>query len=113
MKIITLILPYPPSANIYWRMARGRMILSKQARAYRTSVASLSATEPPFTGDVSVTMRFYRPAKRGDIDNFQKVAIDALRGIAYTDDKQIVELHAFRQDDKHNPRVEIEIEEIG
>lgn len=31
-------------------------------------------------------------------------------GIAYSDDGQIVELHAYRFDDKNNPRMEVEIE---
>jgi Holliday junction resolvase RusA-like endonuclease len=37
---------------------------------------------------------------------------DALNGLAYEDDKQIVELHAYRYDDKKNPRIEIEVEQV-
>ena len=36
--------------------------------------------------------------------------LDSLRGIAYADDKQIVEIHAYRRDDPANPRIEVVIE---
>jgi Holliday junction resolvase RusA-like endonuclease len=43
------------------------------------------------------------------LDNRLKVLLDALNGIAYNDDADIVELHAYRLDDKHDPRVELKI----
>jgi len=61
---------------------------------------------------VAVTVRLYRPAKRGDIDNSLKVLLDALQGHVYNDDAQIVELHAYRYDDKRDPRVEVDVESI-
>jgi Holliday junction resolvase RusA-like endonuclease len=53
----------------------------------------------------------YRPRKAGDLSNRIKVLEDALNGIAWIDDKQIVEIHARREDDASNPRVEVRIEE--
>lgn len=52
-------------------------------------------------------MDFYRPAKRGDLDNRIKILLDALEGIAFENDSQIIEIHARRFDDKLNPRVSI------
>lgn len=46
--------------------------------------------------------------KRPDIDNLAKSVLDGLNGIAYDDDKQIVELHG-RKYYGAMPRVEIEI----
>ena len=60
-------------------------------------------------GDVNITVRLFRPAKRGDADNFSKVMLDALQGHAYQNDGQITELHVYRADDKMNPRVEVEV----
>ncbi len=37
---------------------------------------------------------------------------NALKGICFADDKQIIEIHAFRFDDKTNPRIEIDLKEI-
>jgi len=56
----------------------------------------------PFTGDISVTVEFMakRPkttklsAPRGDIDNYLKAAFDAMNGLVFDDDKQIVICHA-------------------
>ncbi len=51
------------------------------------------------------------PAKTPDVDNIAKIICDALNGLAYKDDKQIVELHVskFYAED---PRVEVYMEEI-
>ena len=106
-------LDVPPSANRYWRMVSGRMIRSREAndyKAYAGMICNLAGMEPT-SGDVSVTIAVYRPAKRGDLDNFLKVAIDSLIGHAYVDDSQIVAIYATRHDDKVCPRVEIEIRE--
>ena len=54
-------------------------------------------------------LRGLRPQRSGDLDNRLKCLLDSLNGIAWSDDGQIVEIHAYRHDDKKNPRVEIEI----
>jgi Holliday junction resolvase RusA-like endonuclease len=64
------------------------------------------------TGDLSVTFRVFRPKCIGDLDNRLKISQDVLKGICFEDDKQIVEIHAFRFDDKANPRIEIDLREI-
>jgi Holliday junction resolvase RusA-like endonuclease len=63
-------------------------------------------------GGVSVSLWVYRAAQRGDLDNRIKVLLDSLQGIAYKDDKQVRELHAFLEDDKDNPRVVVEVEAL-
>jgi Holliday junction resolvase RusA-like endonuclease len=37
-----------------------------------------------------------RPAKRPDVDNFAKAALDALLGVVYVDDSQVVSLYASK-----------------
>ena len=49
-----------------------------------------------------------RPTKTPDIDNVIKIVLDALNGVAYEDDKQIIEVTGRKWFSK-NPRVEIEI----
>ena len=53
-----------------------------------------------------------RPTKRPDLDNCLKAVCDALNGIAYKDDSQIVGavVQKFYSDE---PRVEIEIKKLG
>lgn len=115
---MTIELPYPPSANIYWQISHGRLVKTQRARDYFKEVLIIAqllewddiaihlATKP-----VKFTVHVYRPKKRGDLDNCLKVLIDSLNGIAYVDDDQITEIHAYRHEDKENPRVMVTIEE--
>ena len=110
-----IILPLPPSANVYWRNFRGRTVVSAAARAYKAGVwlQAQHAGFTPFAGPVAVYVHVYRARKAGDLDNFgTKVLGDALNGIAYQDDSQIAEWHLWRHDDKANPRVEVEIRRL-
>jgi len=115
MKMIELTLPYPPTLNNMF-ITRGRFrVLSPKARAYKEEVIKLAqiARIKPIDGNVSVAMDIYRPRKVGDIDNLTKCAFDSLKGLAWHDDKQVVELHLFRFDDKDNPRLELRIYELN
>jgi Holliday junction resolvase RusA-like endonuclease len=53
-----------------------------------------------------------RPTKKPDIDNIAKVILDALNGIAYKDDTQVVTLEV-RKFYKDTPCVIVDIEEVG
>mgnify|MGYP001248527504 CR=1 FL=1 len=39
------------------------------------------------------------PTKKPDTDNIAKIVLDALNGLAYPDDKQVVELHVIKEYD--------------
>jgi Holliday junction resolvase RusA-like endonuclease len=105
----TLTLPYPPPLNHYLKHTRRGVFLSDEAKAYKAHVALLTNHLKPLSGALVVVIDIYRPARRGDIDASFKLALDALNGRAYDDDKQIIELHAYRFDDKHNPRLEVSV----
>lgn len=111
-----LTLPYPPSSNRYWRTAaRGKRAityLSDEAKCYRQEVALICRQCVPVNGAIKFTATVYRPRRAGDLMNREKVLSDALQGFAFHDDKQIVESHWYLRDDKHNPRVEVEVEVI-
>lgn len=109
MQIVQVSLPYPPSANRYWRMWRGHMTVSAEAKAYKLAVAlKLKALGvKPQTTECMVSATVYRPQRRGDLDNTAKCLLDACNGSLWVDDSQITGLMLLRQDDKHNPRVEL------
>jgi Holliday junction resolvase RusA-like endonuclease len=90
------------------------MVRSREATEYKEQVGWLCAAEKlaPLQDDVCVSLDFYRPAKRGDLDNLLKVTLDSLIGWAYEDDKQVAEIHVMRHEDKDDPRVEISITAI-
>ena len=110
----SIVLALPPSANIYWRYGSGGVHVSEEAKNYKAGVAwkALHQRMVPFAGPVAVYVNVYRSRKAGDLDNYNKVLLDALKGVAYSDDDQVVELHAWRHDDKDNPRVEVEIRKV-
>ena len=108
-------LPYPPSANRYWRMGNGRMRVSTEAKQYKKHVALVCAgadVNEPATSYVALRVRLYRPRKSGDLDNRLKVLIDSLNNIAWLDDEQIVYIEARRYDDKDAPRAEVTWSEV-
>ena len=53
------------------------------------------------------------PCKTPDIDNFIKIILDSLNGIAYSDDKQVVEITAIKRWTEGTERVEFELEELN
>lgn len=105
-------LPYPPSSNRYWRSNRGVVHLSTEARAYKKAVAKEASAlgVEPIAGPVTVRVRVYRPRKARDLDNCIKVVLDALQGTFYANDSQIVAIHAYRFEDKADPRIEVDVE---
>ena len=115
-----LVLPVPPSANHYWRdcvkQTRGgkayvQRYKTAEAREYQAAVANRARLHvvEPLTGPVTLTVTWFRKIRRGDLDNRLKVLLDAMNGVLYVDDDQVVEIHAFRKDDRLNPRVEVEV----
>jgi Holliday junction resolvase RusA-like endonuclease len=50
--------------------------------------------------------------RRADLDNFNKLSLDALTDIAYLDDSQIAKLTIERGYDKARPRIEVLIKEM-
>jgi crossover junction endodeoxyribonuclease RusA len=127
---IKLVLPYPISANRYWRtfMPKGFKApvttLSQEAKSYKSQVqwmCKAAGIKSPISGRVHIDIKLYphRPqdyAKRMqklgarwdddvkciDLDNANKVLFDAIKGIAIEDDKWVRRLTSERMepDDK-------------
>ncbi|HEV8177156.1 MAG TPA: RusA family crossover junction endodeoxyribonuclease [Gemmatimonadales bacterium] len=110
---IRLTLPVPPSANRWWRSVGPRVLLSREARDYKQTVATLlmvakvKMIAPPER--VRIRIVWYRARKSGDLDKRLGILLDGLQGQAYANDSQIVELSARREEDPDNPRMEVEI----
>lgn len=93
-------LPEPPSANRWWRNWRGRMVLSDEARDYKDEIAWTHRSTIPLSGDVSVGIEWCRSRKAGDLDKRIGILLDALQGVAFVNDSQVVEIVARRWDKK-------------
>jgi len=113
--MIEQIIPYPPSVNHYWRMVRGRMLISREGRAFRKRVCSILAAAGvrPLSGPIVIHIEVYPPdRRRRDLDNILKGTLDALEhGGAYEDDSQIVRLIAEKRAPVPKGKAVVRIEE--
>ena len=131
---LKIIIEGKPEPQLRPRISGNRMYGPKKTSDYKKYV-SLSARQQfkgePLKKALTVEMDIYReipkstsnkrrlmknekeirPIVRPDVDNYTKGILDALNGIAYKDDSQIVDLIA-RKYYSDNPRVEITIKEL-
>lgn len=63
----------------------------------------------PAAGRLRVVLRFHIKGVRGDADNFGKLALDALNGRAFLDDRQVDSLDVSMIRSSDDPRTEIEV----
>lgn len=100
----SVILSYPPGVNRIWRNVRGRVVASSEAELWKRDAAAAAklAGMRKIEGDVSVslvlhprmTLKGVASKVRLDVDAPIKLALDALQGVAYADDKQVVRVTA-------------------
>jgi crossover junction endodeoxyribonuclease RusA len=139
MQPITLTLPYPLSANRYWRPvklgAHISIVPTKEAKAFRADIAARCRSQgvlAPITGRVHVDVKLY-PARPQDwqkrmrtdgptwddtvrcidIDNANKVLLDSLKDVAIDDDKWVRKLTAERMEPDGEARVVVTIMPLG
>lgn len=101
--------------NQLYMYFRGMRILSKKGRDYKEAVAQ-EATEQtnfePLKGTLSVSIHHKWPTRHNrDIDGV-KGLLDAMTGILWEDDGQIVELHLSKEYDKSHPGVTLSVQTI-
>jgi len=102
-------LQYPLSVNRYWTInQRARSVLPTEAgKAWKQAARALALSQGanhqrvasgPLAAEIVLLPRKKSDGApssvRLDLDNCLKVALDAMQGILFDNDKQIVELHA-------------------
>lgn len=105
---VYLTLPEPPSANRWWRNVGGKTLLSRLARSYKGDAyaRALAVMRPlglrtiPRDVPVRVKLEWHRCRKAGDLDKRIGIVLDALQGVVYTNDSQIVWIEARRIDSR-------------
>jgi len=122
--MIKLVVPGRPVP--YVRMTqRGKYVKDNAKRylAYKDLikyVAIIQIKGEISTENMKVIVRVHLHGKKapmgndGDIDNYIKSAMDGLNGIAYKDDRQVVQVYGEKQpcQHPHEERMEIEISKI-
>lgn len=100
------------------RFANGKTYAPQDISNYKEFIRWQAALamrgREPLAGELKCSMKFYRKYKRtsrrfGDLDNLFKAVADALNGICYADDAQIISATIEKFVDKNFPRVEIKI----
>lgn len=136
--MLTVTLPWPVSANVYWRtrVVKGVAMtyISAEAKAFKTDVARLmraAGCKAPMPGRVAVSLTLYphrpqdwqkRQRKLGaawddgvrsiDLDNAIKVTLDAMKGIAFEDDVWVRRILAERAEPDGEARLVVTITQI-
>ena len=109
MKHIT-ISTEPVSLNL---MYRGRRFLTTRGKNTKQDMELEFQTQYKagiIEGDVTLNVLFYfKDNRKRDIDSHLKALLDSMSGIVYEDDSQVNELHVFKEVDKKNPRVVVQI----
>lgn len=110
---ITLLTPYVSTNRLHMTVAGGRKVLTTRARASKEALAweaKIQCTKKePRKGPIRAQIDLYVPDNRKrDLDNI-KGLIDAMTGILWVDDSQIVDLHITKTVDRENPRVVISL----
>ena len=103
--------------HIYRSACRGRyptMYMTAEGKALKEQYQWEAKSQwkgPPLSGNVAVHVTFYFATRRKrDLDNQNKLVLDALTDIAYEDDSQIHELHLYRGYNPLKPRIEIVVD---
>jgi crossover junction endodeoxyribonuclease RusA len=103
--MIELELPWPPTANTYWRRNGGRYFISKRGQDYREYVAKVCyAYQGFFVAEdrLRLCIKAYPPDKRRrDLDNIFKGLLDSLQHAGlFPDDSQIDKLSIERMSER-------------
>lgn len=100
----------PVSVN---QLYSGRRFLTERGKRTKEDYfwqAKAQYNGVPLSGELKVELVVYfRSKATSDIDNVCKATLDSLTGLLWDDDRQIVELHIYKRQDKANPRIEIEV----
>jgi crossover junction endodeoxyribonuclease RusA len=115
--LVKLELPWPPSANHYYRRVGPRTLISRAGREFRRQVAQILATRhlSPALSRLAVTVEVFPPDRRKrDADNLLKSLLDALQhGGAFPDDSRIVWLLTYRVQVVPGGRVVVTIRDLA
>lgn len=117
------------------RFGRGiKLYDPKPTKIFKQTLRQLAKAkyrEKPLNGQIKMELKFYRPVQKGlskkerhlrligthrptvrpDIDNYTKSALDALNGVLFEDDAQIVSLSLGKYYSE-KPRIEIKMAEF-
>lgn len=116
MTKLELNLPYPPTANLIWRMGNGRVFVSTAYERFKKDVAAAlvaaSASSLPASATYAVAISLFpSDRRRRDADNAVKPLFDAITksGLVWRDDSQVVAFSVIKGAPAKNAFVRVQI----
>jgi crossover junction endodeoxyribonuclease RusA len=117
--MIELSLPWPPTGNKYYRRHQGRILISRDGRAYQRRVKDeVMVQRVPAIIDQSVRLEveilaFPPDRRKRDLDNLSKAIQDSLEAAGVIpDDEQIDDLRICRMASERPGRVQVHIKPL-
>lgn len=105
---MTITVPWPPSTNTAYATVKGRRVKSQKAREYTRSIHALLATNNDWavyatrvtaTSIIHLAIAYHPPDRRKrDVNNHDKILIDAIFETLAADDSQITHLTLSKHD---------------
>lgn len=92
----------------------GRVYTPKATKRYECAIAWAALGVRPRSWSLAGRFRievigYYPDARRRDGDNLLKLAMDALNGVLYNDDSQVIEASVSKAIDRQRPRTEVAV----
>lgn len=118
VETLELRLPWPPSANTYWRRVGRKVLISEDGRTYRHTVAWLvrKAGNPRLAGRLGLHVITHQADLRErDLDNLPKAVQDSLQHAGvFERDSQIDDTHWIRGAvDRHDPHIVVTLRRLA
>jgi len=114
--MITLLGEPISTGGVYKSVCRGSfpcVYMTQKGKTLKESYqwqAKSQWKKPIIATSIELDIKLYFGTKRrSDWDNFHKLSMDALSGIVWEDDSQIIKATVEKHYSKENPRIEIEI----
>lgn len=99
-------IPGKPTGKARPRFGKGTVYAEPKSKAREREISMLAKVamigRKPFTGAVRVNIHLWMADRmaKPDIDNAEKLILDAFNGIVWTDDKNVVEIHTTKHASK-------------
>ncbi len=105
----------PLSVNATYKRGKNSFYKSREAKETQEAMAWEARSQyrgKPLECKILVDVAFFWKNMRKDIDGPLKSVLDAMQGIVYVNDNQIVDLHVLKGKDSINPRMEMLVSEV-
>jgi len=103
----------PQSTNNIYKTANNRVYMTPKGKALKEDYYYQLKKQykgNPRTDDIDLRVELFFGDKRiRDIDNYNKILLDACTGVLWEDDKQIQSLLIIKNYDPKNPRIELSL----